>query len=58
MRAYLWTTATIFGAIVLVHLWRLVREGVQVVHNPWYVLLTLLAAVLFGWAIRLLRSRA
>ena len=56
MRAYVLTTGVIFGLLVAVHLWRLIEEGAQIVRNPWYTLITIVAAVLFGWSIRLLRD--
>jgi hypothetical protein len=56
MRAYVLTTGSIFGLLVLVHLWRLIQEWAQIVRDPWYALATIVAAVLFGWSIRLVRD--
>ena len=55
MKAYLITTGTIFGLIVLAHLWRAFEEGSHLATDPWFVLLTILAAALSVWAWRLLR---
>ncbi len=55
MKAYLITTGTIFALLVLVHIWRMVEEGASVASDPWYILITLLAAGMTVWAFRLLR---
>lgn len=54
MRAYLAVTGTLFALITLAHLWRMAAET-ALMRDPWYLLLTVLAAVLGGWAFRLLR---
>jgi len=54
MKAYLITTGTVFGLIVLAHIWRAFAEGAHVATDPVFVLLTLLAAGLSLWAWRLL----
>ena len=56
MKAYVVTTGILFGLVVLVHLWRVIEEGAQLMRDPWHVATTLLAALLFGWAVRLLRG--
>jgi hypothetical protein len=55
MKAYLMTTGSVFGLITLAHLLRIVSEGPHLVTDPWYMLLTILAASLGLWAFRLLR---
>jgi hypothetical protein len=55
MKAYLMITGGLFGLITLAHLWRIVEEWPHLATNPWYLLLTLGAAVLCLWAWRLLR---
>jgi hypothetical protein len=55
MRAYLWTTGTIFGLIVVAHVARVITESHELARDPFYVLLTVLAAGLCVWAVRLLR---
>lgn len=54
MKAYLITTGTIFGLITLAHIWRAVEEGSRLATDPWFVLLTVMAAGLSIWAWRLL----
>ena len=53
MQAYLITSSTIFGLLVVAHIVRIVGEGTQVV-DRWFVLITVLAAALCAWAWRLL----
>ncbi len=55
MKAYLITTAVLFGALTLVHVWRVIEEGATLLTSPWWILITLAAAVLCVWACRLLR---
>ena len=55
MKAYITTTGVIFGLITLAHLMRIVAEGAHVGRDPGFLLLTVLAAGLCGWAFRLLR---
>ena len=56
MRAYLMTTGAIFGLITVAHIWRIIVEP-HLAMEPWYVLLTLVAAGLCLWAVRLLWRR-
>ncbi|HEY7635760.1 MAG TPA: hypothetical protein VH763_09455 [Gemmatimonadales bacterium] len=58
MRTYVMTTGILFGLVTLAHLWRAWLEGPSLATDPWFILLTLLAAMLCVWAIRLLRSSA
>lgn len=58
MKAYLWTTCAIFGLLTLAHLWRIVAESSKLATEPWYVIITLLAAAMCFWAWRLLRRSA
>jgi hypothetical protein len=55
MKAYVVTTGSIFGVIVLAHVWRVVEEGPHLATDPSYILLTAAAAALSLWAWRLLR---
>ena len=55
MKAYVMTTGSVFGLIVLAHVWRVVEEGPQLATDPFYILLTAAAAALCVWAWRLLR---
>jgi hypothetical protein len=54
MRAYLMTTGTAFGLVVVAHVWRVFVEGAHLVREPPFVLLTLAAAALSSWAWSLL----
>jgi hypothetical protein len=53
MKAYLITTGTIFGLIVVAHVWRVFKEGSRLAKEPVFVLLTIAAAALSFWAWRL-----
>jgi hypothetical protein len=55
MKAYLITTGTIFGLITLAHVWRVIAESPHLATDPWFILLTIIAAALCLWAFRLLR---
>ncbi len=54
MKAYVFTTGVVFGLLVLVHIWRGVAEGPHLARDPWFVLITAVAAGLCVWAMRLL----
>ena len=56
MKAYLATTGTVFGLMVVAHVWRAVAEGPAIVKNPVFILLTAAAAALSVWAWRLLAA--
>lgn len=58
MRAYVATSGAIFGLLVVAHILRVLAEGTHLAKDPGYVLITVGAAVLCGWAMRLLRSSA
>lgn len=53
MRAYLVTTGTVFGLITIAHLFRIIAENHRLATEPWFLILTILAAVLSFWAFRL-----
>jgi hypothetical protein len=53
MKAFLITTGTVFGLIVLVHIARAFMEGSGVAKDPAFILLTVFAAGLSAWAWRL-----
>jgi hypothetical protein len=55
MKAFLVTAAAVFGLITVVHIWRVIVEGSRLAREPWFVLMTLAAAALCAWAVRLLR---
>jgi len=56
MKAYVAATGIVFGLLVVIHLWRAIVEGVHLFGDPWYAATTLVAALLFGWAIRVWRA--
>ena len=56
MRAYVMTTGAVFGLLALVHLWRVVEEGTRLATDPWFVAITVIAASLCLWAVRVLRT--
>jgi hypothetical protein len=56
VKAYVITTGTVFGLIVVAHIWRAIEEGPDLVKNPAYILLTVAAASLSLWAWRVLKA--
>jgi hypothetical protein len=48
----------LFGIVTLAHVWRMIEEGRSVAANPWYLVITILTAVLAVWAWRVARGRA
>ena len=55
MKAYLVTTATLFALIAVVHAWRMIEERSSLARDPWFLIITVIAAALAGWGISLLR---
>ena len=55
MKMYLIVSGAIFGLITLAHIWRAVAEGPNLATDPFFIVLTLAAASLCLWAVRLLR---
>jgi hypothetical protein len=47
------TTGVLFGLIAVAHLWRVFEEGARLAADPFFILLTVLAAALSLWAWRL-----
>jgi hypothetical protein len=58
MKAYLVTTATLFALIAVIHAWRVIQERTSLARDPWFLIITLIAAGLAGWGIALLRRNA
>ena len=54
MKAYLITTGTVFALITVAHICRVFAEGPRLLTDPFFMVLTLLAAGLGFWALRLL----
>jgi hypothetical protein len=55
MKAYLITSGSIFGLLVVAHLWRVAEEG-HLARDPVFILTTAIAAALGLWAWRLVRA--
>jgi hypothetical protein len=58
MRAYVVTTGVLFALLALVHLWRMLEERASLATDPWFLIITLIAAGLSLWAWRVLRVSA
>lgn len=59
MKAYLITTGSIFALLVVAHIWRIVAESRQLATEPDFIIITIIAAAMSGWAWRLLwRSKS
>ena len=56
MKAYIITSAAIFGLITVAHLVRIAMEGARLASEPVYMLLTLLSAALSVWGWYVLRQ--
>jgi len=54
MKAYLMVTSAVFGLITVAHIWRIIAENPHLAVEPWFILLTLFAAGLCLWGLRLL----
>ncbi len=54
MKAYVITTGAVFGLLTLAHIWRAIEEGPHLAKDPFYILITVAAATLCLWALRLL----
>jgi uncharacterized membrane protein len=55
MKVYVTMTGILFGVITIAHVLRMIEEGADLATNPWYLLITVIAAALCLWAWRLLR---
>jgi len=56
MKAYVITTGVIFVLMTLVHVWRVVVEGLQLAKEPHFILFTILSVGLAVWSWRVLRQ--
>ena len=52
MKAYVITTGLVFALLFLVHVARIFVEGMHVAQDPFFLTTTVIAFVLFLWAIR------
>jgi uncharacterized membrane protein len=50
MRTYALVTGAIFALLVVVHIWRMMVESHDLASEPWYILITVVAALLSAWA--------
>jgi hypothetical protein len=57
MKAYVATTGVLFASITVAHVWRAYEEGRGVAHDPFFLVLTAIAAAFSVWALVLLRRR-
>lgn len=55
MKAYLITSGTLFGLIMLLHIRRVVEEGPWLATEPSFVLATVVTVIMSVWAFCLLR---
>lgn len=56
MKAYLILTGLVFALIALSHVLRLFQEGKAPLHNPWFIVTSLISLAMSVWAWRLLRT--
>ena len=55
-KAYVITSGAIFGLLTIIHILRIVMENRHLASDPPFILITLVSAVLCGWAIKVFRS--
>jgi hypothetical protein len=55
MKAYVITTGALFGLLTIAHIVRIVAENPRLATDPFYILITMLTAVLCVWAFYLVR---
>ncbi len=55
MRTYVITTGAVFGLLTVAHLLRIVGENPRLAADPFYVVITVISAMLCAWAIFVLR---
>ena len=55
MKAYVITSGAIFGLVTLAHVARIILENHRLGFDPFFILLTLVAAALTVWAWRIWR---
>ena len=56
MKAYLTVTAVLFGLLAILHLWRAIAESSHLASDPWFLIITVIAALLCFWSVRLLAA--
>ncbi len=58
MKAYVITTGVVFGLLTLAHLWRIFFEDAHLARDPFFILITAVAAGLGIWSVFALRRSA
>ena len=58
MRTYLLITGIVFGLLALVHVWRVIEERNSLAKDPWFLIITIVAAAFSFWAFRLYSKSA
>lgn len=53
MRAYIATTSVLFGLLTVAHIWRIFAESATLAGDPWFVMTTVVTALLCLWGARL-----
>ena len=56
MKAYLLSTGSLFGFLVVIHIWRVIEESRTLLRDPWYWLITAIALGFCIWAFRLVQT--
>lgn len=56
MKAYVATTGVLFLALAAAHVLRVLNEH-HLARDPWFVISTVIAVSLSGWALRLYRTK-
>ena len=51
MKSYLAVTTVLFGLLAVIHLWRAIATPAS--HDPWFLVIAVLAACLCLWSCRL-----
>ncbi len=58
MKRYVVTCGVIFALITVAHLWRIAVESRELARDPFFVAVTVFAAVMSAWALMVLRGRS
>lgn len=56
MRTYALTTGVIFALLAVAHLYRMVAESHSLATDPWFLIITGIAAILSVWAFTVARK--
>ena len=56
MRTYAIATGVVFALLVVAHVWRIVAESRDLAREPLFVAITVLSALLSGWAFYVARK--